>query len=357
MKLTLAENIRAFRKQRKMTQEQLADVLGVTVGAVYKWESGLSQPELGMIVEMADFFDVSVDVLLGYRMKDNSLESAVKRLYSLCQTMDPAALTEAEKALGKYPHSFRIVFTCADVFLTYGIGNHDPKLLRRALELLEQARLLLPQNNNPRISETTLIGHMATAYFHLGEREKALELLKQNNAGACFSEQIGSTLAAMMGRPEEAVVFLSEAMVKGMASLLNATVGFLFVYRSRGDWASALAITSLAGELMAGLRTKDISGFMDKTYAEVLLMLAYARAKAGLAEESRSALREAAALAARFDSTPEYSLKSMRFLEGAENTTAYDTFGSTASGSIAYLLELLDDAELSAQWKEAAGNG
>ena len=39
----LAENIRAFRKQRLLTQEQLAEVLGVTTGAVYKWEAKLSQ--------------------------------------------------------------------------------------------------------------------------------------------------------------------------------------------------------------------------------------------------------------------------------------------------------------------------
>ena len=36
MSITLAENIRAFRKARSLTQEQLAEVLGVTVGAVYK---------------------------------------------------------------------------------------------------------------------------------------------------------------------------------------------------------------------------------------------------------------------------------------------------------------------------------
>ena len=46
MTITLSENIRTFRKARGLTQEQLAEVLGVTVGAVYKWESGLSQPEL-----------------------------------------------------------------------------------------------------------------------------------------------------------------------------------------------------------------------------------------------------------------------------------------------------------------------
>ena len=80
MDIKLAENIRTFRKQVSLTQEQLAEVLGVTVGAVYKWEARLSQPELAMIMAMADFFDTSVDVLLGYEMKDNRLQASVDRL-------------------------------------------------------------------------------------------------------------------------------------------------------------------------------------------------------------------------------------------------------------------------------------
>ena len=39
MKLKLAENIRAFRKERRLTQEQFAEAMGVTVGSVYKWET------------------------------------------------------------------------------------------------------------------------------------------------------------------------------------------------------------------------------------------------------------------------------------------------------------------------------
>ena len=96
MELTLSQNIRKLRKDRKMTQEQLAEVLSVTVGAVYKWESGLSVPELPLIVQMADFFDVSVDVLLGHRMKDNSADAIEKRLMEYCRSMNPEALPEAE---------------------------------------------------------------------------------------------------------------------------------------------------------------------------------------------------------------------------------------------------------------------
>ena len=80
MEIKLAESIRTFRKERSLTQEQLAEVLGVTVGAVYKWEAGLSTPELPLIVEMADFFDTSIDVLLGYILKDNRIDATARRL-------------------------------------------------------------------------------------------------------------------------------------------------------------------------------------------------------------------------------------------------------------------------------------
>ena len=65
MKIALAKNIRALRRERGLTQERLAEMLGVTVGAVHKWETGLSQPELATPIELAGVFSVSVDALLG----------------------------------------------------------------------------------------------------------------------------------------------------------------------------------------------------------------------------------------------------------------------------------------------------
>ena len=352
MRMTLSENIRAQRKSRGLTQEQFAEVMGVTTGAVYKWEAGLSVPELELIVEMADFFDLSVDALLGYRMKDNRLDALMERLSACCQTMDSAALTEAEKALGKYPHSFRVVYTCATVYLAYGSSRHDAQLLRRALTLLDQARVLLPQNDDPRISEATLTGHMSVAYFHLGEREKAVDLMKRNNAGGLFSEQIGLSLAAFMDRPEEAVPFLSEAMLSGLSNLINAALGYVFVYRARGDWASALAIAALVNDLVSQMKGEGPAGFLDKVRVEMLLILAYARLKTGQKDDAREALRQAAALAVRFDSTPAYGLSSVRFLEDADNASGYDALGDSAAGSVEYLLRLLQDPELTELWEE-----
>ena len=153
METKLAENIRSFRKKRSLTQEQLAEVLSVTTGAVYKWESKLSVPDIGLILQMADFFDVSLDVLFGYEMKDNRLEATVKRLQECRRNKDRAGLDEAEKALKKYPHSFKIVNECATVFRAFFIETNDKKLGRRALELTERSLTLLPQNTDPEISE------------------------------------------------------------------------------------------------------------------------------------------------------------------------------------------------------------
>ena len=123
MKLTLSENIRSFRKQRKLTQEQLAEMLGVTTGAVYKWESGLSIPDIGLIVEMADFFDTSVDVLLGYRMKDNRLKETVARLKKYRHDKDPAGLRRPETP--SYLDKVNGPFFACMAFSQYKMGETD----------------------------------------------------------------------------------------------------------------------------------------------------------------------------------------------------------------------------------------
>ena len=356
MKLSLSENIRSFRKQRKMTQEKLAEALGVTVGAVYKWESGQSQPELNLLVEIADFFDTSVDVLLGYRIKDNRLESARERINAYCQSLDPTAIPEAEKALCKYPHSFRVVYDCAAVFLVYGAANHDPQQLRRALELFEQSRMLLPQNDDPRISEATICGNQSTVLFLLGEHGKSLELLKKNNTGGIFSGDIGAFLSIYGDAPEEAGPFLSEALLSGVSNLLTAIIGYVFLFRARNDWASAMDILSWGIGLLTGLKAENKLDFLEKTLAEMLVLLAYVQVKNGMQEESSDSMKKALTMALRFDAMPDYSLKAMRFAEHMDQSTVFDILGATASESISNLIGLLKDQSFADQWTEAAKN-
>ena len=356
MKISLSENIRSFRKQRKMTQEKLAEALGVTVGAVYKWESGQSQPELNMLVEMADFFDTSVDVLLGYRIKDNRLDTALKRIFKYCQTLDPAAITEAEKILGKYPHSFRAVYGCATVYLAYSAGSRNDQQLRRALELLEQAKMLLPQNDDPRINESTICGNMSIAQFLLGEKEKCIDLLRKNNAGGVFSSDIGMLLSIFGNAPEEAAPFLSEALLSGMSGLLTAIVGYVFLFRSRNDWDSAKDVLTWGIGLLTGLKTESKMDILEKTLAEMFVLLAYVQANTGMQYESAASIKKAREMADRFDYTPDYSLKAMRFADHLDQTAVFDIFGASASESIGSMIGLLNDQRLADLWAETAEN-
>ena len=64
--IRINEQIAFLRKQRGMTQEELARALGVTNQAVSKWEQGQCCPDIGLLPDLAKMFDVSVDELLGY---------------------------------------------------------------------------------------------------------------------------------------------------------------------------------------------------------------------------------------------------------------------------------------------------
>ena len=57
----LGEKIRELRKQRGITQEKLAERLGVTFQAVSKWENGATMPDVLLIPAIASFFGVSTD--------------------------------------------------------------------------------------------------------------------------------------------------------------------------------------------------------------------------------------------------------------------------------------------------------
>ena len=274
MENKLAENIRTFRKQRALTQEQLAEVLGVTVGAVYKWEARLSQPELSTIMELADFFDTSVDVLLGYELKDNSLRTTAARLKKYQSDKDEAGLAEAEKALKKYPNSFEIVFNAAGLFSVFGTERGEKRLMRRALELLEKSRQLIAQNTNPQINESTLCGNIAEVLRIMGEAERAVEMLKANNAGGMYSDIIGLTLAEACGRPEEAMPFLSESLVKNTVRIIRTVFGYINVSFQKKDYVSAKAVLNfgLAGLAVFGFYAWRGNEFYGQNIGNALRM-------------------------------------------------------------------------------------
>ena len=62
--MTIADRILTLRKSKGMSQEELADAVGVSRQAVSKWESEQATPDLEKVVIMSDIFDVTTDYLL-----------------------------------------------------------------------------------------------------------------------------------------------------------------------------------------------------------------------------------------------------------------------------------------------------
>lgn len=66
------ENIRNLRKEKGLSQEYFAEKLGVTRQTISKWETGAAMPDLKKLTEIADFFNVSMDTILGMEIKNKS---------------------------------------------------------------------------------------------------------------------------------------------------------------------------------------------------------------------------------------------------------------------------------------------
>ncbi len=67
MENVFGSNLRALRAERRISQAALAKAVGVTQQAVSEWESGNMEPTLSNLWALADFFEISVDVLIGRR--------------------------------------------------------------------------------------------------------------------------------------------------------------------------------------------------------------------------------------------------------------------------------------------------
>ena len=66
--INIGLRIRSLRKKKGLTQEGLASALSVSPQAVSKWESGAALPDIMILPTLADFFGISIDELMGYKL-------------------------------------------------------------------------------------------------------------------------------------------------------------------------------------------------------------------------------------------------------------------------------------------------
>lgn len=192
MEVLLSQNIKANRKRLGLTQEQLAEAMNVSVGTVSKWESGNSSPDIEMIVELADFFQESVDVLLGYKWKHRSVGQTVEHLRTLRnERRYEEGTAEAKKALQKFPNQIEVLYECGELLyasaivqtnlVMYEKREESIKNLMLAIDVFQKVVQLLEQNDNSAISRVKIHQEIGTIYGILGQKEKAISYLEKYN--------------------------------------------------------------------------------------------------------------------------------------------------------------------------------
>jgi len=70
--------LRELRKEKELTQEQLAEKFGVSSRSVSRWENGNTMPELGILVELAEYYGVDIKEIIDGERKSESMEKEEK---------------------------------------------------------------------------------------------------------------------------------------------------------------------------------------------------------------------------------------------------------------------------------------
>ncbi len=357
MNIKLAENIKTLRKERRMTQEQLAEALGVTVGAVYKWERNMSTPDISLILEMADLFQVSTDMLLGYQWRAGNAGALLRRIKELTNQKDyDKGTIEAEKALKKYPNSFDIVYHCALLYLAKGEAASRRKALVQAIELLDHACDLLPQNQDEAISEVSIRTQIAKAHLLLGNAEEALFILKKYNACGVNNAAIGMVLGDYFHNADEAEQYLGKAFRSYLDDINDIMVGYANVFFQRKDYDGAINSFLWLRRTLRGIQPVHELTYFDKYDCVLLETIAECYCCMGEFEQARQYLKAALEKAVQYDRAAPDGIQDMQFLRTMhlDDLPTYDAYGKTAMDCLQRRMEPNDDGvpRLWALWQE-----
>ena len=163
--LHLSENLRKYRMAKNLTQEDVAEYLGITPQSVSKWERGESYPDITLLPALANIFETSIDLLVG--MDAIRAESTQRNIHKTAVEYQRGGnYAAAEKtyrdALLIYPNNPGMVLGLASALALKGDTNE-------AIELIERG---LPLSNNEK-HKATMRATLCFLYLKAGQNSKA----------------------------------------------------------------------------------------------------------------------------------------------------------------------------------------
>ena len=187
----IGAKIKLLRKEKRVTQEKLAEYLHISAQAVSKWETGASSPDIDMLPKLAIFFGTSLDHLLDF--DQSQVDAAVTALVAECgkQTGGDPEKGEAflRKALEKYPNN-DLLLTCLLEFLQE--QNQDGA---RCAEIVEIGERVLTCTRDDEL-KIDVLRILAETYHSMGEQAMAEYYLTKIPALHFFFYEIAAAVKA-----------------------------------------------------------------------------------------------------------------------------------------------------------------
>lgn len=173
MKLQIGQNLRHLRTERGITQEKLAEVLDVSCQSVSRWELGICYPDLELLPAIANFFDVTLDTLIGM----DHIRSSIKRneIFTTALNLErqgnwSEAVSVLRNARRTYPNDDGLSAELALALSKTGALRDKEEAIMLSEEVMERS-------TNEKIRSTTR-ANLCFLYKEAGLQEKAIAVGK-----------------------------------------------------------------------------------------------------------------------------------------------------------------------------------
>ncbi len=189
--MNIGTNIYVLRKEKKITQAQLAEKLGVSEQAVSKWENNQCAPDVSLFPIIAEFFGVSIDRLFGYHTSSYNDEVEV-----IMKTADDSMDTYREieiinEGLKKYPNSPELKIYLAFSLSMVNRISKDEKERKAAIEkAIKVCKEVVNTCGNIKQVDSAL-NMLRRIYCEIGEYEKAVDAVEKISANGYRQKIVG----------------------------------------------------------------------------------------------------------------------------------------------------------------------
>ena len=183
--MNIGKVIFTHRKQMSMTQEQLAEKLGVSVPAVSKWESNVSMPDITLLAPLARLFRISIDTLLAFQseLSEEEIQGFLRETRSRAKEQGLAeGVKYIEKLLIQYPNSERFhleaAFCLSSLKQLAGVQAEEPQIIQSCGDKVVSMFEELMHSGDYYISNAAKTG-AASSYMGSGRLDEAEAIFEQ----------------------------------------------------------------------------------------------------------------------------------------------------------------------------------